>query len=203
MRGPGALTDGGVGPPEVGGPWAHLLGSPDSDKATRFHRVAWAVAHHLLQGSPVRVATVARRAGVSRPWIYKYLGSDPDDLVAFAVRTYAEAFGAPLDGPLDDRERLRAGTRKGLDDVLLAPWCVVVLFRGRHARNALGAAIRDALDRQTAALAGRLPGEARDRRARALVFESARLALYHEWLDPRVRAQLEPDLAVELLLRLV
>jgi AcrR family transcriptional regulator len=185
------------------GPWEHLLPTPDSSKVDRFHRVAWAVAVGLLRGGPLRVADVARRANVSRPWIYKYLGAEPDGLIQFAVRTYAEAFGAPVAGPLDSVELLRQGTLEGLDDALLAPWCVLVFFRGRHARGALGDAIRAALRRQAVELAARLPGASRGDVGVAVLFEAARLSLYHEWLDPEVRTAIDPERAVERLLRLV
>lgn len=198
MAGPRALT--AEGAPH---PWQHLLPPPDSSKATRFHRVAWAVAHVLLRGGPLRIADVARRAGVSRPWIYKYLGADPDALVAFAVRTYAEAFGAPLDGSLDGLELLRAGTRKGLDDAVVAPWCVLVFFRYRHARGPVGDAVRAALRTQAAELAARLPPPHRGDVGRATVFEATRLALYHEWLDPEVRALTDPDAVVDQVLRAI
>ena len=186
-------------------PWLHLLPEPDSEKASRFHRVAWAVAVSLLRRGPesLRIAEVARRAGVSRAWIYKYLGLDRDALLAFTVGLYARAFGAPLDGDLDTFERLRLGTRKGLDDLLAAPWCVLVYVRYRHARGPLGDAIRAAMAAQADDLAARLPGRLRGDRGLALVFESARLGLYHEWLDPLVRAQVDPDRAVDHLLAML
>jgi AcrR family transcriptional regulator len=151
----------------------------------------------------VRIADIARRAGVSRAWIYKYLGGEPAALIAFAVHTYAEAFGAPVAGPLDAIERLRAGTRKGLDDARLAPWCVLVFFRFRHAKGPLGDTIRAALRAQAEELAGRLPPPHRGDLAVATLFEAARLALYHEWLDPEVRAVVDADRAVDHLLALL
>ncbi|MEQ1565101.1 MAG: hypothetical protein ABMA64_05645 [Myxococcota bacterium] len=186
-------------------PWEHLLPPPESEKESRFHRVAWSVAVSLLRGGPesLRVAEVARRARVSRPWIYKYLGKDRTSLLTFTVGLYARAFAAPVEGELASLDRLAAGTRKGLDDVLTAPWCVLVYMRYRHAKGALGDAIRRALRGQATDLAGRLPGALRGDTAVAWVFESARLGLYHEWLDPEVRASVGPDLAVARLMALL
>jgi AcrR family transcriptional regulator len=186
-------------------PWEHLLPVPDTAKASRFHRVAWSVAVSLLRGGPdqLRIAEVARRADVSRAWVYKYLGRDKESLLAFTVNLYARAFGEPLAGDLETLERLRAGTRKGLDDSLLAPWCVLVYVRWRHARGPLGDAIRSAMSAQASELSQRLPGPLRGDRSLALLFESARLGLYHEWLDPEVRAALDPDRAVDGLLAIL
>ena len=57
-------------------------------KEERYADVARVVAGLLLRAGPdaVRVSTVARLAGVSRPWLYKYLGGEPDDLIRYAVR---------------------------------------------------------------------------------------------------------------------
>ena len=75
----------------------------DSPKAERFGRVARAVVELLLHGEPssVTVSAVARRAGVSRPWIYKYVGKERGELL---VEPGTEVYEGMVVG-----ERNRAG----------------------------------------------------------------------------------------------
>jgi AcrR family transcriptional regulator len=185
--------------------WEHLLAEPAGSKEARFHRVAWAVAVALVRGGPdgVRVAEVARRARVSRPWVYKYVGRDRAALVAFAVGLFGAAFAAPADGepPTDVaawRAGLEAGTRKGLADVLVAPWCVLVYVRWRHAHGPLGDQLRAIEGRGVAELVARMPASIRgpDAVAFATAFTGARVGMLHQWLDPAVRAALGEDRAV-------
>src|SRR5262245_20833491 len=126
------------------------MAAPDSTKEQRFRAVAQAVAAIVTAGgtSRVTVSAVARRAEVSRPWIYKYFGDDPSVLIAHAAKLYAEAFSdlAPS-RRADDVPTWRAlvaeATRDGLRDTLAAPWCVQLYFRHRHAMDPIGETIRD------------------------------------------------------------
>lgn len=196
--------------PRMADPWEHLLPPPDGQKEARMHRIAWAVAHTLLRSGPdqVRIADVARRAGVSRPWIYKYVGGDRAALVAFATRLYGQAFVAPFDGEGagELRAALAAGTAQGLRDTLAAPWCVLVFVRYRHARSPLGEQVRAMRQAETEALVARLPEALRGDPSKALAFaasfNSARLGLYHDWLDPAFRASVGEDAAVRRVLSL-
>ena len=130
------------------GPWRGRLAESEGSKEQRFDDVAEAVAALIAQGGPSRVtvSAVARRAGVSRPWIYKYFGQDPAAMVNHAARLYAEAFSdlgrsrATADVPTW-RLHLVEATRNGLRDTVLAPWCVQLYFRHRHAPDAVGQTI--------------------------------------------------------------
>lgn len=190
--------------------WQGRLASPDSTKEQRFRAVAEAVAAIVSAGGArrVTVSAVARRAGVSRPWIYKYLGDDPAILLTHAARLYTEAFSdLARSRRADDAGAWRAlvaeATRDGLRDTLAAPWCVQLYFRHRHAPDPIGEAIRDVERRYLQVFLDDLPAELRrdDARCFAEAFLAARLGVYHRWLDPAVRARHTEDAVTAELLR--
>lgn len=194
--------------------WQHLLAPPESAKEERFHMVAWAMATSLLRSSPdeVTVADLARKAGVSRAWIYKYMGDDPEQRLAFTVRLFGEAFASPADEqPCPDaaawRARVESGTRKGFDDVLKVPWCVLVYVRYRQSRHPLGRMIRNLEQLEVASFIGRMPAEVRSDHARAQAFawafHAARLGTLHQWLDPDFREAVGTEPLVDTLMGMV
>lgn len=192
--------------------WQGRLDPPDSSKEARFLQVAHAVAALVAQGGPkkVTVSAVARRAGVSRAWLYKYLGADPEALITHATTLFAAAFAdlgraRPSTDPTSWRDAVREATRDGLRDAVDAPWAVTLYFRHRHAPDAVGRAIREAEERHVEAFLADLPPTLRgdpaaDRRFVAF-FTASRLGAYHRWLDPAVRATTTEDEAVVEILR--
>ncbi len=165
--------------------WAAMLPTPSDDKEARFHRVAWSVAVALLRHGEegVQVADVARRAGVSRAWIYKFFGPDRLAILHFSLRLFGRAFAAPAaahDGTVEGwRASLLDGSRKGLDDARRAPWCVAVYLRYRRAPGPFGDALRELEAAELRALAERVPKGLRAR-AEAFVwtFHAARVGVY-------------------------
>lgn len=193
-------------------PWRGRLAEAEGSKERRFDDVAEAVAALIAQGGPSRVtvSAVARRAKVSRPWIYKYFGQDPAALVTHAARLYAEAFSdlgrsrAAVDVPTW-RHHLAEATRDGLRDAVLAPWCVQLYFRHRHAPDAVGQTIRDVesayVDRFLAEMPAALRRDEVAARRFVEVFTAARLGVFHRWLDPDFRARHDEEAVVSELLR--
>jgi AcrR family transcriptional regulator len=192
--------------------WELRLPDTDSSKEERFHKVAEVVATLVLRSGRdgLKVATVARRSGVSRAWIYKYFGPDPAALVAFAIRLYGEAFSdlassRSADNVAEWREIVAQATHKGLRDALAAPWCIQVYFRYRHSPDEIGEAIRDLETRYIERSLEELPSRLRADRARAQrfveFFTGTRLGAFHRWLDPKVRSRVTEDQAVLEILR--
>jgi hypothetical protein len=127
------------------------------------------------------------------------------------VRLYGRAFAAPDTGapPADGPAWLAAvdaGTRKGLHDMLAAPWCVLVYVRYRHANNVVGAHVRGVEREALADLVARMPAALRRDRARAERFawglHAARMGVYHQWLDPAFRDAVGEDGALAPILAL-
>jgi len=188
---------------------------PDSTKGERYHRVALAVAAILLQRRPddVTVAAIARRAKVSRPWIYKYFGRDTRDLVAFAVQHFGTAFNeldAPPEGELTVEAwctMIRQRTHKALDDAVAAPWVLQLYLRYRHAPGPLGEAMRREeerhlerfLDSVPKVLVARHGGRAV--RAFSIAFQASRIGIYFRYSDPATQTQLDRDTAAAEVLR--
>ena len=192
--------------------WQGRLSEPEGSKEQRFRDVAEAVAALVSQGGPakVTVSAVARRAGVSRPWIYKYFGQEPSALLTHAAKVYAEAFSdlgrsrRAADVP-SWRSLLVETTRDGLRDAVVAPWCVQLYFRHRHAPDAVGETIRSVESNYVAQFLDEMPlGLRRDKAAARRfveVFTAARLGVFHRWLDADFRAQHDEDDVIEELLR--
>ena len=188
---------------------------PDSTKGERYHRVALAVAAILLQRRPddVTVAAVARRAKVSRPWIYKYFGRDTRDLIAFAVQHFGTAFNA-LDGPPEGEQTLDAWctmiaerTHKALDDAAAAPWVLQLYLRYRHAPGPLGEAMRGEEERHLERFLQSVPRVMRARHGKGAVrafsvgFQASRIGVYFRYSDPATRKLLDRDAAAAEVLR--
>jgi AcrR family transcriptional regulator len=173
--------------------WEHLLPPPSHAKEAKFHRVAWAVATALLRKGEegLRVADVARRAGVSRAWVYKYFGQNTHDILLYALRLFGPAFAAPSveEGCDVDawREGLALGMQKGLHDVQRVPWCVAVYFRYRHANGAFADALRTLESQELERWREKMPERLRkrsDSRHFVRTFHAARMGLLFAAIEP-------------------
>src|SRR5262245_46285759 len=67
---------------------------PDQGKAGKMERVAATTLALLLEGglADLTFSRLARRANVSRPWLYEYIGPDKDSLIAFAVDHFGKLY---------------------------------------------------------------------------------------------------------------
>jgi AcrR family transcriptional regulator len=166
----------------------------DDGKEAKFHAVAGAVVDVLLHGrvQDLTVSRVARRANVSRPWVYKYLGSDPDDLARFSARLFGSQFAELARSPRADTperwaEEVAAATRRGFADVRRAPWVVQLYFRFRQHPGAVGDEIRTVEDQHRRGFVDGMPRPLRTRAADefADVFTAARLGVYYHWSTDR------------------
>jgi AcrR family transcriptional regulator len=173
--------------------WEHLLPPPSHAKEAKFHRVAWAVATALLRKgeSGIRVSDVARRAGVSRAWVYKYFGRNMVDILLYALRLFGPAFAAPTVADGCDavawRDGLATGLQKGLEDVQRVPWCVAVYFRYRHARGPFADALRALEANELEQWRAKMPEPLRrrsDSRHFVRTFHAARMGLLFAAIEP-------------------
>ncbi len=173
--------------------WGHLLPPPSHAKEAKFHRVAWAVATALLRKGEagLRVSDIARRAGVSRAWVYKYFGRNTTDILLYSLRLFGSAFAAPsVDEGCDVegwREGIAVGMAKGLQDVQKVPWCVAVYFRYRHAHGPFADALRAVESAELERWRGKMPDTLR-RRSDSLhfarTFHAARMGLLFAAIEP-------------------
>lgn len=119
-------------------------------KTEKFEAVSLAL-FHLLALQPLAKIThaqVARRAGVSRAWLYKYLGSDKDDLITFAI----EHLGRKLT-ERDKEDVIRTkqdlvqavvtGVSRMFDNTRDFPWFIPVYFKYKGTPTTPAKAIHD------------------------------------------------------------
>ncbi len=191
-----------------------LLTPPADPKAERFRRVAHAVVEILLQRGPsgIQISAVARRAGVSRAWIYKHFGNDTEALLDFTVRELGVILAGVERTPDDSsvsswRRDIHLATREGLELAVAAPWGYALFFRYRHALGPLGEALREIEARHVSNFVATLPadlkGDPEAARAFALVFAAARLGVYAWWADPVIRDEVGIDRAVDQMMAML
>jgi hypothetical protein len=118
---------------------SRVLDEPEDPTEARFRRVALAVVAILIARGPteIRIASVSRRSGVSRAWIYKQFGKDTTALLDFTIRELGAVF-AGIDAELDSSsvnawiDSVELETRRGFSDAQQAPWVPALYFRYRH-----------------------------------------------------------------------
>lgn len=193
-------------------PWRGRLAAPDSTKAQRFEQAVSAAAEIVYQrgAASLSVSAVARRAGLSRAWVYKYIGAEPEALLALTARHFGSAFaGLGQVRPSSNADEWYANvciaTRDGLTDVLTAPLLVEMYFRHRLAPGVIGETLREVAREHRHAFVAAMPAELQRDPEGAMrfgrFFTASRMGAYHLWCDPSVRAQTTEDQALEEILR--
>lgn len=180
-------------------------------KQRKLSRVADAVARALLRAArpeAIPYSAIARGAGVSRGWIYKYLGTDRRALLDFVASHFARDFGE-----LGERRSYRdaadwvdgvvASNRKALRDVLRWPFVVTLYLRHRSRDDALGSKIRELEREFVRKFSAEIPRDAiADPRRRAIfaeTFLAARFGIWQRWLDPAFRRRYREDEVLEMM----
>lgn len=106
-------------------------------KETKFEQTAVAVFRVLNSKGNLKLnpSSVSRFAGVSRAWLYKYIGSSQSDLISFLLDYFGNDIGKPIqvDGT-DERAwriKFKKGTTKFLAEVRTYPF-LIPFFIGRR-----------------------------------------------------------------------
>lgn len=111
------------------------------------------VAEHVLKLILARglnglsYAQIAKSAGVSRAWIYKYVGQSKDELVGFAVAHFGKIFSDLDTHPnFSSKEEFIQHALEGLKRIfdlsLRYPWILPLYFRFAGTRTVIGDTIR-------------------------------------------------------------
>src|SRR5687768_5861286 len=122
----------------------------ERDKQAKIQAVAKAIFTILIRGgmenlSHTRVAEVSK---VSRAWIYKYIGKNPEDLIAYSLDTIGKEF-AKVDGLLgkttadDVRQDLFEGMFRMLLHTKENPALLALYYRYIGTQNAIGRKINE------------------------------------------------------------
>lgn len=165
-----------------------------SGKEEKMFMVAQATLKILNQHglSGVSFARVARAAGVSRAWLYKYIGGSDQELVDFTIDTFGTMWGR-LDRPdlHGDEMQWQQGIMERfshfLDSNLKYPWILPIYFRYRGTKTILGDRIvlieQKYLKRQVGELQKSFQLSPAQARLTADVLLGIRLGLAYQWMS--------------------
>ncbi len=189
----------------------------EGTKTEKIHRTAQAVlgivARYGIEA--VNPSRVARAAGVSRAWIYKYLGGSKGEMSSFALEHFGLLFaqvndpGTPLTPHRNQflEEEMRR-YRVAVDWARKQPELLQIYFRYKGTPTPLGKTIdkiegayRDLKTTQLQSAFGLRPERAR---VYAQVLASCKMALIHAWIFGNLRKEVGEDeylAAVERLFR--
>jgi len=123
-------------------------------KEAKYEKVLEATLRLAAQNglSKVNHSGVARASGISRAWIYKYIGLSQKALLQEAVRFFGEKFAElqrrpPMQSASSLKAELRSGNEQLIRDVKAYPWVFKPALENRHRPNAVGEAIDGLLER--------------------------------------------------------
>ncbi len=120
-----------------------------SSKEEKYHRV-YEECLKLIHENGLRSvnhSSVARKARVSRPWIYKYMGDSRDDLISSAVKYFGTEFTKfslrkiEITGPKAMLRAMWEGTWNNLEFASQYPFIIALYVRFAGTDNILGQTI--------------------------------------------------------------
>lgn len=122
----------------------------ERDKQAKFQAVAQGIFQILIRGGFENLShtRVAEASGVSRAWLYKYIGKNPNDLIAYSLDAIGKEF-AKSDGLLNpaDADELRKnlfdGTFHMLRDAAENPSLLALYYRYVGSQNPIGRKIAE------------------------------------------------------------
>lgn len=166
--------------------------SVERDKQKKLHDVAEAIFSILIRGGVENLShtRVAEVSGVSRAWIYKYIGKSDDALVAFSLDAIGEQF-AKVDGLLsrdsaaEVRRNLFQGTFNMLGTTAENPSLMSLYYRYAGTTNPIGVKVAQLEKKYLQAVRLQLEKyfklSAPDARILAEVLHGVRMGLAHRY----------------------
>ena len=146
------------------------------------------IHQHGLDG--LTHSRLARASGVSRPWLYAYIGKTKDSLISLAVQHFGHVY-AQIDLPpvgFDAKSWVNGqveGLRNALNQVTSYPWLMPLYFRYRSTETPLGQAIMETekqyIKKQVTELQNSLKLDVRTARAVAELCTAFKLGLAYRW----------------------
>lgn len=165
----------------------------DSSKSEKMHETAKVVLNILLVKNidDVTFANVARGAGVSRPWLYKYIGSKKEDLTNFGVEYLGkfvtqQDLGEQINSRTEFRDHITRGLSRMFDICEAYPFFVPIYFKYKGTNTAPGVAInyveQDYIKRQTQIILKLYKMDLTTAEVTAEALTSFRMVLAFNWL---------------------
>lgn len=119
-----------------------------SDKEAKFEEVTKTLFSLLQSAGPQKIthSLVAQRSGVSRAWLYKYVGSKKEDLMVMAIRHLGKKLterdlGEVIETKAELRQAIVLGMTRMFQNTKEYPWFIPVYFKYRGLSSPLGTAI--------------------------------------------------------------
>jgi AcrR family transcriptional regulator len=119
-----------------------------NEKEQKFEEVSRTLFALLQTVGPAKIthSVVAKRAGVSRAWLYKYVGSKKEDLMVMAIQHLGKRL---TERDLNDvittkaelRESIVLGMQRMFENTRDYPWFIPVYFKFRGSPTAIGETI--------------------------------------------------------------
>jgi hypothetical protein len=180
-------------------------------KELYFQKVIEATAKTIARTPPekVRYSQISKLSGVSRAWIYKYFGTDTQQLIGHTIRAYSEQLSLinrPLhEGSLEQWIQVTTqNTVLGIQMLQEQPWIIQVYLRYRQNPDPLFQPIRDTetqiLKKLQKELKPLLPKAQLEATLEAL--ECLRTGLWVRCTDPHFKKTYTPEKLKELLVHI-
>lgn len=120
------------------------------DKAGKFQKVAEAIFRVLLQRGPGELShsQISSQSGVSRAWLYKYIGKSREELAQFSLDLIGKQF-ARMENLLNQNDpdettlSLTHGTLTMLQDAGASPEVMQLYYRYAGTQSVVGEKIKD------------------------------------------------------------
>lgn len=98
--------------------------------------------------SDIRISAISRRSKISRGWIYKYHGSNIEDLIHDAAKYFGELFSeiSVIENVANKNEWIQSqmdGLRQLEVDARKYPWIIKIYFKYKGTSNSIGRAIKN------------------------------------------------------------
>lgn len=120
------------------------------DKAAKFQKVAEAIFRVLLQRGPNELShsQISAQSGVSRAWLYKYIGKSREELAQFSLDLIGKQF-ARMENLLNQHDpdettlSLTHGTLRMIEDSGSQPEVMQLYYRYAGTQSVVGEKIRE------------------------------------------------------------
>lgn len=147
-------------------------------------------------------ARVARLSGVSRSWIYKYIGSQKNDLMKFAIQCLGEQLtNQDVQDQIDSKEdyiqSILRGMERMFENTSKYPYFIPVYFRFKGTSTAPGEAVQKVenqyIERQSKILKKVFQISLAEAKISAILMTSFRMSLAHTWQFGSIKNQITTD----------
>lgn len=135
-------------------------------------------------------AQVARLSGISRSWLYKYIGSDKKDLMKFAIQCLGEQLTTQdvqdrIETKEDYIQSILRGMERMFENTTKYPFFIPLYYRFKGTSTAPGEAVAKVeniyIERQSKILKKVFQISLAEARLSAIIMTSFRMSIAHTW----------------------